>query len=379
MNLRNQLIVKRALWQAARQVQRSTGKSVFAQFRELASLRRAPGKLRAADYYAQGVYDDARYPGAAKYGVVTWSGHTLGAILNDAHWRAICDDKLICYGLLRAFELPFPEVYATYHPGGRTTGIDPALSDPAAVASYLRDGMPYPFFAKPVASSFGKGASFVKEIDRDGDRLRLMNGDTVGVGEYVTQFVAPQVDGYLFQAPIRQHPEIDRISGGRVSTLRMVVLNGDEGPRLFRVLWKMPAGGSITDNFEAGVSGNLLGLVDCQTGVVERMAQGSGLLGPGVPRWGRLASEVELHPDTGERVTGITLPDWERTVAVCLRGAAAFPGIRYQSWDLAMGHNGPLILELNFRGAVLQVPGSRGFNDDQMQAFLSKYAQDSSK
>lgn len=379
MNLSLHLSKRRALLEAAREVRELTGKSVPAQLREIVSLRFGQGKLKASEYYAYEVYDDAKYPPPVKRDVVSWWGRELAKRLNDPHWEAVCDDKLICYGLLKGLGLPFPKVYAVYHPEKRPFGSVPSLATPEVMADFLRDGMRYPFFGKPVDASFGKGASSVRRYDRERDRLHLVGGEEIGVEEYVGQFVVRGRSGYLFQEVITQHPFIERVSGGRVGSLRMVVLNHDEGPRLFRALWKVPVGSSITDNFHHGVSGNLLGSINPRTGTVERIVQGSGSSGSELYGRGRVASEVHTHPDTGERVSGITLPDWQAAVTLCLDAAATLPGLRYQSWDVVLSPDGPLFLEVNARGSILQVPGCRGFYDAELRAFVSKYSKGDTK
>jgi hypothetical protein len=58
-------------------------------------------------------------------------------------------------------------------------------------------------------------------------------------------------------------------------------------------------------------------------------------------------------------------------VKLCLHASAAFPGLRYQSWDMVMGVDGPMLLELNHLGGVLQVPGCRGLNDVEFRQYMN--------
>ena len=43
--------------------------------------------------------------------------------------------------------------------------------------------------------------------------------------------------------------------------------------------------------------------------------------------------------------------------------------LRYQSWDVVIGAEGPLFLEVNSEGGIAQVPGGRGFNDPDFRRF----------
>jgi hypothetical protein len=58
----------------------------------------------------------------------------------------------------------------------------------------------------------------------------------------------------------------------------------------------------------------------------------------------------EPHPDTGHTVVGTIIPDWEALTERVREAAAAFPGIRTQSWDVALSDCGPVLLEVNYGG-----------------------------
>lgn len=364
---------KLTLIRSARGVRKQSGKSVLSQVREISSLRFGPGILTSAEYYGYRLYDDARYSSAQKREFVTWHPSRVYEEVNNPHWRAICEDKPIFYALLEGLGYPHPAVRALFHPGERTFGSVPTLRTPEAVADFLRDGMTYPFFAKPVSEIRGRGASAVTALDTRADRLRLARGEEMEVPEYVAKYVAPQTGGYLFQERVVPHPVLHKICGDSVSTIRMVVLLYPEGPRLFRATWRVPVGGSITDNFAIGGTGNIKASVNPRTGLVENAVRGSGI---DESRKTPLGAPVERHPDSGEAIVGIELPDWDAAVSLCLTAAASFPGVRYQSWDVALSESGPTLLELNYNGTmtITQVAGSAGFNDAEFRAFFEKHA-----
>lgn len=370
---------------AARHVRERTGKSIAAQAREIRELHRGPGRVRAFDYYAYGLYDDRVYSPAARADFVGWTYEECLSRLwsvNDPAWSGLCDDKLISYALFRGLGLPFPEVLAVFSPAGRRFGSVPSLRTDAELADFLRDGMRYPFFGKPASDAFGRGASSVRSLDADRDLLLLADGREIGVDEYVRTVpgvhhagrkkdAKGQAGGYLFQQLIVQHPTIHRVSGGRVSSLRMVVLLGADGPQLFRVTWKLPVGANITDH-AIGTSGNLKCAVDPGTGRVEQVLRGRGPGGTPVYGIGFHGTPVESHPDTSERIAGLQLPYWDRTVKLCLDAASSLPGLRYQSWDLVMGVDGPMVLELNAQGGIAQMPGGPGLNDTEFRRFMAE-------
>jgi hypothetical protein len=362
------------------EVRERTGKPLVSQARELITLRRGPGRLKPFDYYAHELYDDQRYSLAEKREFVSWRWTYLSRLLNDPEWTAICDDKLTSYSLFRGLCLPHPQVYAVFHPGTRTCGPIPVLRTADEMAAFLRDRMPYPCFGKPSRDWRGGGASSIQGICRERDVLVLHGGEEVGVEDFVRQVPvalcagkklrAAEPGGYLFQERAAQHPLVDRLAGGRISSVRLVVLLWPDGPRLHRVRWRLAVGRNITDHVIPG-SGNLNCSIDPATGRVERVLQSVGPEGTEHYALGEGGMPVERHPDTQERLSGVQLPNWEHTVSLCLAAAAAFPGVRYQSWDAVIGPAGPLFLEVNQHGAISQVPGCRGFNDDEFRRFLS--------
>jgi hypothetical protein len=364
-------------------VRAQTGKPLLAQLREIRALQRGPGRLPAADYYAYELFDDRRYTFPDKQEFVGWKPERLSETLNDPHWRELCDDKLLCYALLSGLELPHPEVYAVFHPRGRTYGTVPSLHTPEQMADFLREGMRYPFFGKPSKDSFGGGASSVDAIDRGRDVLLLRGGEEMAVEEYVRQvpvarssghrlvrFRSRYDSGFLFQERIVQHPLIERLTGGRTTSLRLVVLVGPDGPRLFRATWKVAVANNITDHLMYR-SGNLKCPIDRATGRVEMVVQGRGRGPDEVYALGYQGRRIEAHPDTGERLQDVVIPNWQQTVALCLHAAAAFPGLRYQAWDFAIGPAGPQVIELNFNGGIGQVPGYHGLNDGEFKAYVA--------
>jgi hypothetical protein len=93
-----------------------------------------------------------------------------------------------------------------------------------------------------------------------------------------------------------------------------------------------------TDNFWR--VGNMIGAIDASSGRITREVRGTGM-DQGVN---------EPHPDTGHPVVGTIIPDWEALTERVREAAAALPGIRTQSWDVALSDCGPALLEVNYGG-----------------------------
>jgi len=349
----------------ARSVRQVKGKGVLSQLLEIAKLRSAAGKLSISEYYNYGLYDDHCFsPSGKREFIGAKLSAKLYGQLNHRFWRAIATDKLILYSMLQSLGLPFPRLYAIYQSNRRFCGTVPCFTEKDALADFLRHEISYPFFSKPVNGAHGAGASAVMGLDGSSDELILANGAKVSVERYVAELPSLGRFGHLFQECLTPHPIIEEICGGHVSSVRMIVLLCQDGPRLLRAVWKVPSGRNMTDNFNHGASGNMLGCVDVKTGLVKRVITGVGLQ----------QSEVISHPDTAQPVTGFTLPDWRDLVDICLTGATAIPGLHLQHWDIAICPKGPVFLELNSNGD-LDLPQHAyhaGLYDSQFKTFLSQ-------
>ena len=125
------------------------------------------------------------------------------------------------------------------------------------------------------------------------------------------------------------------VCGDRLCGVRIVAILQEAGPRVVGATLKIPTGKNMTDNIAHGETGNLGAYIDA----------GEGTIGS-VVRYGPLGSfsTVVCHPDTGAPFLGLKVPGWSQFVDLVLRGASAFPGLRYQHWDIAVGADGPVVL-----------------------------------
>jgi len=347
-------------------VKRTYGKAYLTQIREILRLRKSASRLGATDYYKYHLYDDLRFDWEAKQTFAGWRiVDELDRRLNSVRWLGVTTDKLIVYSVLRGLEIPTPRLLCVYHPSGRFFGAVPSFNDVGELGRFLRQGMRYPFFAKPVHGSVGVGAYAVSGVDSAKDELQLLDGRRVAVEEFVLQCrsepgIYPWESGYLFQEYVRPHARIVEVCGPRLSSVRIIVLLSDAGPRVHMAVWKVTTGSNVTDNWRHGQAGNLLAWVDIHTGEVVRVVGRSA----SAPDLEDYYGEVELHPDTGQRLKGFAIPQWPEFVELVKRASTIYPALRVQHWDIAITDNGPVALEINI-GGDLDLPQLTG------QGFLS--------
>jgi hypothetical protein len=341
-------------------VARTYGKSPMAQVRDFMRLHFGPGRLSLQEYYQFRLFDDDRYTADAKR---RFLGHKAQQQLYARHipmnWRATVGDKIVFYALFAGLGFPVPRTVALMHPH-RDFGAATVLRDTPALESYLRDPAHYPFFGKPVDGIFSIGVSDAQSYDADSDRILLSDGRQIGVEEFVAAAAEYFGRGYLLQERLEPHPTVAPLTGDRVSTVRLMVMLGADGPEIFQALWKIPGSGNIADNFWR--EGNMLAALDIETGHVRRVVRG---VGPA-------QEALSAHPDTGARIEAFGFPEWKSVTDLCRRAANAIPGLPLQAWDIALCPGGPVLVEANIGGDVNlpQIASGDGIMDKRLSAFL---------
>lgn len=355
-------------------VQRMTGKSIGKQLREIADLRRRTPNFGVADYFDYRLFENPFLKGNEEAHVAGWRMlHWLDDALNPTFWRGLVRDKLNFHANMSVLDIDVPRLICIYQPDGRLFGSVPTYKTPEAISDFLRDASVYPLFSKPIQGGVGNGANALWAYDAQTDELVLGAGGRISVSEFVADLdkpvrMMPRRSGYVFEECIEQAPSLVQMCGEATSTVRMIVLITDSGPVAFRAIWRIVVGDNITDNFDRGRSGNLLGGLDIETGQLTRVTRGYGLH----------QEIISHHPDTGESFSGFTMPDWDASVSLALKAACAFPMLRFQHLDIAFSRSGPVIVEINTTGSIdmVQYATGVGLLDPQLrQAIKSATAE----
>ena len=351
----------------ARQAQAQSGVSPLKQWRELLRLRSGLGRIGPGDYYTYRLFEpDLNMQQKAEF--AGWQREAVLDGLNERSWHSLGLDKVLTTELLSAQGLRCTTTRAVYLPGReRLLQRAQALRSKAELQQWLREPAHYPFFGKPAASGFGRGACYATAYDPASDSLLLRNGERLAVDAFAQDGFDHEKLGYLFQQPVEPDPRLRAALGGIVTSLRMMVLCDDtHAPQIHRVFWKLPTGVNMNDNFNDGRSGNLAAAIDTGSGRITRVINGSGLH----------LRDVRQHPDSGADLHDVSVPDWPAVQAFVLRAALIFPKLRFQQWDIALSDEGPLALEMNLFGTgggdLSQLLYRRGLLDATMQGFLRR-------
>jgi len=203
---------------------------------------------------------------------------------------------------------------------------------PLAVFENGRQVHPAMPFTPDVAQIFVKalrlkgGAGGAKWI-RDGAAYRDSGGRRVPAAKLGDEF---RKEDCLVQPFIENHPVIALVTNGALASLRIVTgLDGCEGAEFVTSLITLPHGKCNTS------VGGIICSIERETGRVRHAAFPDG-------------GGVESHPDTGLPIVGIMLPFWHASIELVRRAhKVAFARFAFLGWDIALTHDGPVLLETN--------------------------------
>lgn len=359
----------------ASQAQAQTGKSWLTQLNEIRALKAMGGQCGVSDYYWYKLYDDDYLLGRGRADFLGWRAQARFSLaLNPRNAVLPAWDKGVFMLMASAAGLPVAPVRACFHPATRLSdALGRHLKTVHEAGAFLRDPAVYPLFGKPGYSQQGYGAAYLAGYDPATDALKLLDGKSLPVDEFLKRLVQP-VDsryhrpecGFLFQESFTLAPALRAFTDWpAICGVRVVCLNGPDGVTPIRAIWKIATPPNHVDNFSLGKNGNLLADVDLVTGEISRVVGGF---------WPN-TQVLTQHPVSGKPATGLRLPGWDQILDACQRGGAVFPIMKIHHWDFALTDKGPMILELNDVGGteIAQVHG-RGLLTLQTREFLKRHA-----
>lgn len=336
-------------------VQQVKGIGVFKQIKDFLHLRKLKTGLNMEEYIGLQVYDQDRSE-FNKY-VGDMRSRSIFLLANKLTSWGAASDKFFYQTLMEAAKLPTPKIHGMVHKSRHAADAEPLRSEDD-IKAFLKK-CKLPIFGKPVDALHGDGA--INILSRKGDVLETNFGEKLKIDEVAKQ-VSKHLEekGYIFQDTLIAHPEIAKITNNRISTARVLVCIGPDGPFVHDSLLRMPAGNNLVDNFKR--AGNLLASINKETGELSEAIRGVGIN----------QERMDNHPDTNEAIAGKIVPDFQAAKELSMEASSVYPDLHIQSWDVAFTPEGPVLLELNPGGNfnIYQFIHRRGLLDDKFFNFI---------
>ncbi|MBI2567360.1 MAG: alpha-L-glutamate ligase-like protein [Candidatus Schekmanbacteria bacterium] len=267
--------------------------------------------------------------------------------LNPRSQYPLVDDKLACKHALSAAGVPVPATLAVLGRMADLSRLPEVLScHPVAAIKPSRglggggilllfgERAPGQYWRQP--ESIARGAESARQWATIGEIRGHLQQILAG------QFAMDRRDDVAFlEELLISMPEIDRLSPGHVSDVRILVHRGVPVLAMTRAPTRVSGGRA---NLHQGAIGYGIDLAD----------------GRAVAAIFR-NRPIGRHPDTGLPLEAFVVPRWAELLDIARRCAAAIP-LGYLGVDIVLDRrHGPLVLELNARpGLAIQVANMRG-------------------
>lgn len=187
-----------------------------------------------------------------------------------------------------------------------------------------------------VKRSLGGQGTYVYVVTVADDGFTV-NGGTETADELAA---AVQSDDWIITDLIEQADYAAEIFPDSVNTLRLTTLLDSEtgDPFIASAVHRFGTNASApVDNWSGG---GACARVDADSGVLTK--------GAAFPEKGTMHA-VDTHPDTGARMTGVEIPNWERVRERVLELADEMRLTPYVAWDVVLTDDGIKVLEVNDR------------------------------
>ncbi len=283
------------------------------------------------------------------------------AYLNPPALRAISQHKLSEKCVFRSIGIPTPALVGFLHPTSGV-GVDGSpLCTAPQLDSLARGHVGKTLCFKLIRGWAGRG--FVAAtVDLAGDRLtfRLKGGAGSDDGDLeLAAFwdLLTQGDGRggrLVEEYFEQHPDMAQFNPSSLNTCRVWVIRREKHPAKVELAYlRMGRAGSAVDNQSAG---GIIAPIDLSSGRLAAALDGLAT-----------RHSFSKHPDHGSPIEGERIPFWEEAKLLAERCLTVFPGLRFAGADIAVGPEGPVVIEMNASpdregAAFVDVPTARIFS-----------------
>ncbi len=335
---------------------KESGRSVMDITLSFRKLAKSVGRVTLTEYIRYGLYRTDRHDAASAAAFIGDAHHwPLAHTCNDTTWNAAAEDKALANLILGSGGVAVAETLAVFDISLRSYPGVPKVATADALRDVILAHGGKDIFAKMLGGMVSFGA--LRVIQADADTVHCLGHEPMGWANLVHDVIGERP--YLFQRELRNDPALTPYAGA-LATVRSVNMMGPDGVQAPYAAIKMPQGTNVADAFWR--PGNLACAVDVATGRITSIAR-------------RGEFEIEYLDDHPENpgLMGFTLPHWDALRDMNARAAHLFAPIRYQSTDIALTPDGPVVVELNYGGGfdIIQNCHGKGMLDDTFRAFAT--------
>jgi hypothetical protein len=318
--------------------------------------------IEIGDYLRYQLWDRDLHPGDTADRFI--GGRTVWPVshsVNRKSWWSAAEDKFAMTQIIAAGGLPQPQTLAVIDASSaRSYGRLPRIETGKALRELLLSRPEGSVFVKTLDGMVGAGALAFGHADEYGVEV-------TGYGKLDYDRVIAEALGdsaYMVQERLQNHPDLAPFCTG-LTTIRLPAFIIGSAVSVPMGVMKLATAGNAACAFWR--PGNLVCGLDMETGEVTRVAG----------RDGPVVRALPDHPGL-PGLMGLKLPFWREVLDLHEHAVRLFGAIAYQSTDIALTPEGPVLVELNYAGSfdVLQNGTGQGLLQPEVRDFFAQHGVD---
>jgi hypothetical protein len=257
----------------------------------------------------------------------------IPSLFNDRRLKEVLDNKLYFDLYYKQFNINLPKIILYNHERQFVSrGLTMNIDNFHDFKMLLKDAFSFnpsldSLFVKKIYAS-SKGANIYKiqssQLDSDQEELHQ-------IFEEILQ------SEFLFQEAIRQHKNLNILNPSSVNTIRIDTLINESGKvYVLSGYIRMSMNNNYVDNIGSG--GCMVG-VDMESGRLRKYGYTDFYL--------THSQRLTSHPVTNTVFDEFEIPFIPEAIELVSKAASLMPGLRLVGWDVAIGEDGPIIVEGN--------------------------------
>jgi hypothetical protein len=255
---------------------------------------------------------------------------------NKPAYQKLSQNKIPEKGILALFGIPGTGFLGYLHKSQGMDNKGNPLRTPADLGRLLLTLSTNKICCKPAESWAGQGFTSVDISSyQDTGSVKLTHDKKyISLEDFFSRTLKiNKGEAAIIETYFEQHEWYSHLNSSSVNTFRLwVVQKGNEVNTKLGYL-RIGRAGSMIDNQS---SGGIVAPIDLETGVLDAAIDGL----PTREAW-------SSHPDTGSSIEGQKPPFFEEAKRLAERCISCFPGLDFAGVDVAVGKDGPIIIELN--------------------------------
>ena len=270
----------------------------------------------------------------------------LRPYLDNFSWHPVTHNKWYTANFYPNMGLKMAETYGFLHEVYGSTVSGKNLCSAKDLDAFITERELNQVVIKHVGGGVGSNLFIIDQIDKTEKNFSYQTNTGKILTHNDLEAILKRVDGgltgYLVEERLHLHPEVRKITGDGLSSLRFETLQyGRHVNKVQYAYIRLGLEGMATDH---SIRNGVYVPVDLDTGM---MNKGLDTSRPIEDQW------VSKHPLTGITFEGKTVPNWREFKEMALKASISTPGLHRVGWDLFPSSNGPRLLEGNVGGGIV--------------------------